>query len=138
MTICTRSSGNVGLDYLQLHGEESPERVAQIKKMTRLPAIKAISVGFAADLDAVAAYEKVADMLLFDARPPAGARQKGGNGVSFDWSLLPGHTGHAQWMLAGGLNPDNVGEGHSHLRREDRGRILRRRNRTRAQGYRLD
>lgn len=101
-------TGQVPLDLIQLHGGETPDRVAAIKARFNLPVMKAVKVAEAADLDAARAYEPVADLLLFDAKPPKGAVLPGGNGVSFDWSLLTGRTWSKPWMLSGGLDPDNV------------------------------
>ncbi|TWB22393.1 phosphoribosylanthranilate isomerase [Nitrospirillum amazonense] len=105
----------VPLDLIQLHGEETPERVAAIRVAHRLPVMKALKVETAADLDAAAAYEPVADILLFDAKPPAklpngGAVLPGGNGVAFDWTLLTGRRWSKPWMLSGGLAPDTVAQ----------------------------
>ncbi|MFV3127653.1 phosphoribosylanthranilate isomerase [Niveispirillum sp. KHB5.9] len=102
--------GQVPLDLIQLHGSETPERVAAIKARFNLPVMKAVKVAEAADLDAARAYEPVADILLFDAKPPKGAVLPGGNGVSFDWSLLAGRTWARPWMLSGGLDPANVAD----------------------------
>ncbi len=95
-------------DMLQLHGKESPERVAAVKARYSLPVMKAFSVSEAADVAAADAYRGVADMLLFDARPPQGAELPGGNGVPFDWRILAGYRG--DYLLSGGLTPQNVGE----------------------------
>lgn len=95
-------------DILQLHGSESPERIAYVRARFGLPVMRAISVASEADLGPVAAYDAIADYLLFDARPPRGARRPGGNGESFDWSLLRGIAAHKPWFLAGGLNSGNV------------------------------
>ncbi len=100
----------VPLDMLQLHGEESPSRVAEIRESFGLPVIKAISVGEEADFDVVAEYEKVADRLLFDARASANATRPGGNARSFDWRLLGGRSFRLPWLLAGGLDAGNLGE----------------------------
>jgi len=101
---------NVPLDMLQLHGGETPERVAEVKSRYGLPVMKAIGVAEAADLEAAACYEGVADQLLIDAKPPKGADLPGGNGLAFDWQLLAGRTWRTPWMLAGGLHPGNVPE----------------------------
>jgi len=100
----------VRLDLLQLHGRETPERVAEIRARFGVPVMRALGVGAAEDLEAARAYEGVADRLLFDARPPKGAVIPGGNGVSFDWSLPAGRVWSKPWMLAGGLTPANVVE----------------------------
>ena len=76
------------IDMLQLHGSESPERVAEIKARSGLPAMKAIGIRDAADLPAIRRYAGVADQLLIDAKPPKGATRPGGNALAFDWSLI--------------------------------------------------
>ncbi|WP_044560583.1 phosphoribosylanthranilate isomerase [Azospirillum sp. B4] len=100
----------VPLDLIQLHGSETPERVAAIRAAHRLPVMKALKVETAADLDAASAYEAVADILLFDAKPPKDSILPGGNGVAFDWTLLTGRRWSKPWMLSGGLTPDTVAE----------------------------
>lgn len=95
-------------DFLQLHGNESAKRTAEVRARFGLPVIKALPVAEAADLDAVSEYEKIADMLMFDARPPKGAERAGGHGAAFDWKLLSGRSFTKPWFLAGGLTPDNV------------------------------
>lgn len=98
-------------DMLQLHGSESPARVAAIKARFGLPVMKAIGVAGPADMAAIDAYSDVADQLLIDARPPAGAVSPGGNGLAFDWRLLSARKyWRRPWMLAGGLTPVNVAE----------------------------
>lgn len=102
---------NVPLDMLQLHGSETPERVAEIRARYGLPVMKAIGVAEAKDLEAIDAYAPVADQLLIDAKPPRGADLPGGNGATFDWELLAGRKyWTVPWMLAGGLTQDNVAE----------------------------
>lgn len=102
----------VPLDLLQLHGRETPERAGVIRRRFGLPVMKAIPVAARADLDAAAPYMKVADRLLFDAKPPKDMKNAlpGGNAVSFDWTLLSGRTWPLPWMLSGGLDPQNVAE----------------------------
>jgi phosphoribosylanthranilate isomerase len=100
----------VAPDMLQLHGSESPTRVAELKARYRLPVMKALSVREKSDLDRVADYVGVADRLMFDAKPPKGADLPGGNGVSFDWSLLARLDAGTDYLLSGGLNADNVAE----------------------------
>lgn len=95
-------------DLLQLHGRETPERVAQVRAGLGLPVMKAIAIGRQADLDRVPAYENVADGLLFDAPPPSAADRPGGNATAFDWTLLRDLATRKAWLLAGGLDPDNV------------------------------
>ena len=97
-------------DLLQLHGAETPERVALIRQKFGLPVMKAIAVREAADLAVVPAYAAVSDRLLFDARPPAGSSLPGGNGEVFDWTLLRGLDPGRPLMLSGGLDPSNVAQ----------------------------
>ena len=95
-------------DLLQLHGAESPERVEAVRMRFALPVMKAIGLADRGDLARIAAFDAVADHLLFDARPPADADRPGGNGEAFDWSLLRGVETRNPWLLAGGLTPDTV------------------------------
>ena len=97
-------------DWLQLHGHEAPDRVAEVKARYGLPVMKAISVREAADLDAIAPYFGIADKFLLDAKAPKGSQLPGGNGVSFDWSLLAALDPGLDYMLSGGLNAGNVGK----------------------------
>jgi phosphoribosylanthranilate isomerase len=97
-------------DMIQLHGNESPERVLTIKAVYALPVMKVFSVRDADDLKRVEAYIGIADRFLFDAKPPRGSELPGGNGVSFDWSLLSWLDGSVDYMLSGGLNKENIGE----------------------------
>jgi phosphoribosylanthranilate isomerase len=97
------------LDALQLHGAETPERVGAIKAQTGRAVIKALQIADASDLAAVAGYAAVADMLLFDARPPKEpGRLPGGNGLSFDWRLLQDLRIDRPWLLSGGLSLGNL------------------------------
>ena len=95
---------------LQLHGQETPERVAVVRTRFGLPVMKALPVAERADLSPIRLYEKVADRLLFDARPPRGATRPGGLGRSFDWTLLKGLDPAVPFMLSGGLDAGNVAE----------------------------
>lgn len=100
------------LDMLQLHGKETPERVAEIRAKFGRPVMKAIAIATAEDIAGLRIYEDVADRLLFDAKPPktmVGALP-GGNAVSFDWNLLAGQAFRRPWMLAGGLTVTNLAE----------------------------
>ncbi|MHA1152466.1 MAG: phosphoribosylanthranilate isomerase, partial [Alphaproteobacteria bacterium] len=102
----------VPLGLWQLHGAESPERVAEIKQRFGLPVMKVVKIAELADVAAAEAYLRVADRLLFDAKPPkemTGALP-GGNALTFDWQLLAGKTWPIPWMLSGGLDPANVAE----------------------------
>jgi phosphoribosylanthranilate isomerase len=98
----------VPLDMLQLHGHETPARVAAVKARHGLPVMKVIGVASAADLAQIADYEMVADQIMIDAKPPKDAVLPGGNGVAFDWRLIAGRTWARPWMLAGGLTAANV------------------------------
>lgn len=100
----------VPIDMMQLHGSETPDRVAQIRDRFGLPVMKAVGVADADDLPALADYARVADQLLVDAKPPKGAALPGGNGLAFDWRLIANRRWPVPWMLAGGLTPDNVAE----------------------------
>ncbi|WP_119421056.1 phosphoribosylanthranilate isomerase [Desertibaculum subflavum] len=100
------------LDLIQLHGSETPARVKEVRATFKRPVIKAIKVENAADLDAASAFDGVADWLLFDAKPPKTMTNAlpGGNRVSFDWTLLQGRRFKRPWLLAGGLDADNLAE----------------------------
>jgi len=108
----TELVARVPLDLLQLHGHESPQRVASVTARTALPAMKVISVAEAADLDAVPAYEPLVERFMLDAKPPAAMKNAlpGGNALAFDWKLLAGRRFGRPWMLAGGLSPENLKE----------------------------
>ena len=98
----------VPLDMLQLHGHETPERVAAVRARYGLPVMKAVGVADEGDLAGLLEMSLAADQLLIDAKPAKGADLPGGNGLSFDWRLLVGRKWLRPWMLAGGLTPDNV------------------------------
>jgi phosphoribosylanthranilate isomerase len=101
---------SVPLDMLQLHGHETPARVAEVRARYGLPVMKAIGVADEGDLAGLMEMSLAADQLLIDAKPPRGADLPGGNGLSFDWRLLVGRKWLRPWMLAGGLTPANVAE----------------------------
>ena len=100
----------VPLDILQLHGHESPDRVAEVRSRFGLPVMKAVGVAGEEDLAALEEYGRAADLLLVDAKPAPGAVLPGGNGLAFDWRLIAGRRWPVPWMLAGGLTPQNVAE----------------------------
>ena len=101
----------VPLDMLQLHGSETPERVAEVRARYGLPVMKAIGIAEEADLAKIDLYAPVADQLLIDAKPPPDGVLPGGNGIAFDWRLLHGRKYWTKpWMLAGGLTPQTVAE----------------------------
>ena len=93
-------------DFLQLHGDETPERVAEIRARFGIPVMKAIAISNAVDFEGVPGYAAVADMLLFEGRPATGL--PGGRGCAFDWQLLRDRRIGKPWLLAGGLNVQNV------------------------------
>jgi phosphoribosylanthranilate isomerase len=97
-------------DMLQLHGSETPERVAAVRARFGLPVMKALPIAAKDDLDRIERYAKVADRLLFDARAPQDATRPGGLGTPFDWSLLKGIDPGIPFMLSGGLDAGNVAE----------------------------
>lgn len=97
-------------DWLQLHGRETPEQTAALRRAVGIPVIKALGIAEAGDLDAIAAYRDVADRLLLDAKPPKDAAYPGGHGRPFDWTLLAKLDPSLRFMLSGGLNPANVAE----------------------------
>ncbi|EAR51442.1 N-(5'-phosphoribosyl) anthranilate isomerase [Oceanicola granulosus HTCC2516] len=103
-------TAEVPLDMIQLHGSESPERVAEVRARTGLPVMKAVGIATADDLAALDRYATAADQLLVDAKPAPGGPLPGGNGIAFDWTLLKGRRWPLPWMLAGGLTPDNAAE----------------------------
>ena len=97
-----------GVDTLQLHGKEPPERLAAIR--ARYPKIalwKAIAIRTRADLEAARVHRSVADLILYDAKTPEGGLP-GGMGLRFDWTLLDGFQHPQRWALSGGIDVDNV------------------------------
>lgn len=103
-------TASVPLDMLQLHGRETPARVAEVKARYGLPVMKAVGIADGDDLPKLESYFGVADQILLDAKPPKGGELPGGNGLSFDWRLIAGRRWPCPWMLAGGLTPENVAE----------------------------
>ncbi|MBP2301651.1 phosphoribosylanthranilate isomerase [Azospirillum picis] len=104
-------TGQVPLDLIQLHGGETPRRIAEIKGRYALPVMKAVKIGGPEDLAAAMEAAEVADRLLFDAKPPAKVSAlPGGNGIAFDWTILAGRDWPRPWMLSGGLTAENVAE----------------------------
>lgn len=97
-------------DMLQLHGSESPARVAEVKARHGLPVMKAMAISEAADLERIKPFIGIADRFLFDAKPPKGSQLPGGNGVAFDWKLLAALDADVDYMLSGGLNAANIGD----------------------------
>ena len=101
---------DVPIDMLQLHGAETPTRVAEVRDRFGLPVMKAVGLSGEADLAAIMEYSLIADQLLIDAKPGSGTDLPGGNGLAFDWRLLVGRKWLRPWMLAGGLGPHNVAD----------------------------
>jgi phosphoribosylanthranilate isomerase len=97
-------------DMLQLHGRETPERVAAVRSRFRLPVMKSIPIHTRADLSPIRLYAHAADRLIFDARAPREATRPGGLGKRFDWKLLAGIDPGIPFMLSGGLDASNVAE----------------------------
>lgn len=112
---------HVNVDILQLQGSESAERVREIKELSGKPVIKALGVSSQDDLATLESYKGLADQILLDAKAPKDADRPGGNGASFDWSLLTDTSIDVPWMLAGGLTIENVKEAItvSHARQVD-------------------
>lgn len=107
----------VELDMIQLHGTESPEDVARIKDASQKPVIKAFPISAPEDLGPVQTYEGIADWFLFDAKPDENSKTSlpGGTGHAFDWGILKDYSSATPWMLAGGLQADNVAKALSIL-----------------------
>lgn len=97
-------------DLIQLHGSETPARAEQVRVLTGAGIIKALPIRAHEDFDEAVIWEPFADHLMFDAKPPEGSDLPGGVGARFDWTLLAGRAFRHPWFVAGGLNPDNVGE----------------------------
>ncbi len=108
--LLTETLAAVPLDIIQLHGKETPERVAEVKTKFGLPVWKAVSISEQADVENAREYFETADRLLFDAKPPKGSPLPGGNAVSFDWTLLTGTEWPLPWLLSGGLHAGNLAE----------------------------
>ncbi len=109
-SLLARVLDTVPLDVIQLHGSEQPARLADISTRFDVQVMKAVKVEALADLSQAAAYEPVADRLMFDARPPPAATRPGGNAIRFDWSILAGKSWRKPWFLAGGIDATNVAD----------------------------
>ena len=96
---------DVPLTMIQLHGDETPERVIAVKEKFKIPVMKSIPISTVEDLNQASEFDGVADWLLFDAK---GEALPGGNGTAFDWTILKDYQGMKPWMLAGGLTPENI------------------------------
>jgi len=95
-------------DYIQFHGDETPEHIAKVSTDYGVKTIKALPVSTAQDIVSAMTFSGFADLLLFDAKPPKTEDIRGGHGIAFDWEILRGAPLPKTWLLAGGLNPDNV------------------------------
>lgn len=95
-------------DIIQLHGMESPTRVAEIKRIYSKPIIKAIAVSHVDDIEETVAYENIVNWFLFDARAPKDSEIPGGNAEKFDWNIMKDYASALPWFLAGGINASNV------------------------------
>lgn len=98
----------MGPDYIQCHGDESPARLADIARRYAVKTIKAVAIAEDADMKAAEQFSGVADIILYDAKPPRKNSARGGHGVSFDWDILTRNPLPKIWALAGGLNPDTI------------------------------
>jgi phosphoribosylanthranilate isomerase len=105
--LLTAIAAQVKPDYIQAHGAETPERLAQMTALTRLPVYRVVRVSDAAQVAEARRFGQ-GPFVMFDAAPPAGAMLPGGNGHAFDWTILK--DANHPFMLAGGLSPENVGE----------------------------
>jgi phosphoribosylanthranilate isomerase len=108
--LLNRVIAEVDPDLIQLHGSETPDRVAAIRNRWGRPVMKAVPVETRRDAETALKYRDSADLILFDAKPPQGTMEAlpGGNGVPFDWGALIGMRGKVPFMLSGGLTPENV------------------------------
>lgn len=106
--LLSRILSDVPLDLVQLHGDEPPDRVAEIRARFGKPVMKVVKVAEADDLAQVKPYAEIVDRLMFDTKPPKDATLPGGNAKAFDWTILQGFRFDKPWLLAGGLTVDNV------------------------------
>ena len=125
----------VPLDMLQVHGQETPARVGEIRRRFGKPVMKAIKVAIAADVESAAAFDGAADWLLFDAKAPPQMTNAlpGGNAISFDWSLLADRRWNRPWMLSGGTQCRKSCGGRAHDGRNCRRYLLGSRRSARRQ-----
>lgn len=97
--------GSYHLDFVQLHGEESPEYCHDLKGIwPSIKFIKAFSVDESFDFSITKDYEGLCELFVFDTK----GENRGGNGVAFDWSLLNNYTGETPFLLSGGIGLENV------------------------------
>ena len=105
---CVMEVAALSPDWIQLHGPETPHRVEAIRDEAGIAILKACSIGGPEDVAAVAGYAECADRILIDAKAPKGSERPGGNGVTFDWTLLKALDPSLPFMLSGGLTPETV------------------------------
>ncbi|MEL6946203.1 MAG: phosphoribosylanthranilate isomerase [Pseudomonadota bacterium] len=121
--VLDRIEATLDPDMHQLHGKETVEHIKTLKQRTGKPVIKALAIRDAEDLERLAQYDGVADLFLLDAKPPAGSDLPGGNGVSFDWSLVAGLKTKTPILLSGGLDATNVAKARALVDHEANGLI---------------
>ena len=101
---------NYHLSYVQLHGDESPVMIDNLRRTLvpdiapQIKIIKAISVSSAEDLKRCEQYEGHVDLFLFDTK----CKGYGGSGQKYDWSVLEAYTGQTPFLLSGGIGPDDA------------------------------
>ena len=93
-------------DYIQLHGDETPARAAEIARKCRL--IKAVGIASDDDMKLAETYAGLADFILYDAKPPKNEAIRGGHGIAIDWNIIASAPTPKTFAVAGGLNPENV------------------------------
>ena len=101
------------LDYIQLHGSETPEQISHLSPLTsHLSIIKAFNIATTEDLEATKPYEGIVDYYLFDTRMPpkemGGGLPPGGTGIKFDWSVLSAYDAETPFLLSGGIGPNDA------------------------------
>jgi len=107
-TLLSAIIANMAPDYIQCHGDETPERVAEISRRFNVGTIKALGIASESDMKSSEEYGGVCDFILYDAKPPKGTDVRGGHGRSVDWGLIGRSPRPKTFALAGGLKPENV------------------------------
>ena len=113
-----------GLDAIQLHGGESPEYIQKVttyfneaetdliaglkrkRKAKKLEIIKVFGIKDSFDFSQLPAYESFVDYFLFDTK----GKERGGNGITFNWQVLENYTSNIPYFLSGGIGLENVSE----------------------------
>ena len=93
-------------DYIQLHGDETPTRAAEIARKCKL--IKAVGTASDDDMKTAETYAGLADFILYDAKPPKNEAIRGGHGITIDWNIIAKAPTPKTFAVAGGLTPENV------------------------------